>query len=634
MKKLVLFTLLVLLTGVSKAQYTATNLITNLSNPIAFTFTPDGRIVLTLKAGVIKIYNNNGTEIGTFYDLTDSTRNNSESGLLGIDVDPGFASNHYIYAYYVHRYPNNSSGTANQQLRVVRFTENNNVGTNPTILFAKVVGTIPGNHVGGNIHFRPSEPDKLYISIGELATQSNAQLLTNPFGKFLRINTDGSIPADNPFYDDGDPAVGNDDRIWSYGHRNPFDFTFSPVNDSLYSTENGNITWDELNIVTHGKNYGWSTCEGYYQQGSTTIPCGNANFTDPIEDWPAPLPAVTGIVHYTSCFMPALTNHLIVGDNDNGYLYDIELGNAPAYNVVNSRTQLLDLDGLTTIRQGTDGYIYALNGGYAPAGKLYKIGPTNPPAPPTAVIITGIVPESEHCVGDTITVIAQESNDIQWYEFTLIGDNAMYGAQSDYSTNILAPTEPGTYDLRLIVGDGCQTDTAFIANYVSYFAPPTYTLNTHDAFSGTLGSAWLSDYANVTYVQWFDAQWNPIGTNDTIENLDPGTYYVRISSGLNMPACMVTDTFNILLDALNEHAVAPVKTYPNPANNRLFIDLKNVNEATLTAQVYNATGALVQTQAVNGKAVAELAIANLPNGIYYLLVNGEKGRYSATWIKQ
>lgn len=635
MKKRVLFTLLVCLSGLLKAQYTTTNLITNLSNPVAFTFTPDGRILVTLKAGTIKIFNANGTAIGDFYNLTDSTYNNFERGLLGIEVDPDFATNHYVYAYYNHRYPNNSGGTASQQMRVVRFTEVNNVGTNPTVILALSPGTIAGNHVGGNLRFRPSEPNKLYVSIGEIAVPANAQLLTNPYGKFLRINKDGSIPTDNPFYDDGNPAVGNDDRIWSYGMRNSFDFCFSPVNDSLYSTENGANTWDELNIITRGKNYGWSPCEGFYQQGSTTNLCNNANYTAPIEDWPSPLPAVTGVVHYNGCIMPELTNHLIVGDNDNGRIYNIELGNAPAYTTVVSTTQILDLDGLTTLKQGADGYIYALNGGYAPAGKLYRIGPTNPPTPPVAQIIIGIVP-NEGCANSPFTLLSSSGAGILSYDFTLTNGNNTYSVASSNPNADVTPLVAGVYDLQLIVNNGCQSDTDFVQGYLTVFDEPQFTLNVEDAVDGgALGSAWLSNATNVNAIQWYDDLLTPLSTNDTIFNLSPGTYYVDVTNGAQTAACSVRDTVVVdLLNSIGEKVVQPVKTYPNPATGRLFIDLKNVQQQTLSAQVYNAMGALVLSQGINGKTIAELNIEALPAGIYYLLVVGQTQRYAAKWVKQ
>src|SRR5690606_11212946 len=157
-------------------------------------------------------------------------------GVLGVALDPDFANNNFVYVYYNHDNPD--------KVRVMRFTMSGGAGINPLIILDLDDAFAANNHVGGNIHFRPSEPDKIYIALGERAVTANAQLLSNPWGKILRINSDGSIPTDNPFYDDGDPTNGNDDRIWSFGHRNPFDFTFAS-NDSLYSSENGQNEQDE-----------------------------------------------------------------------------------------------------------------------------------------------------------------------------------------------------------------------------------------------------------------------------------------------------------------------------------------------------------------------------------------------------
>lgn len=394
------------ITGLLGAQsYTTTTLISSMQNPVAFDFLPDGRIYATWKGdfsipsspgtAVIKAYNSAGTLIGTFYDLSDSVNSDFERGLLGITIDPDFTNNHYVYVYYNHIL-NNS-----ERIRIVRLTENNNVGSSPVVIFDLDITSynIPGNHVGGNLHFRPTDPTHIYFTIGDLAhNQSSsgnyAQQLTLPFGKTLRIGKDPvpagynvhsvggfgcNVPTDNPFYDDGLPATGNCDIIWSYGHRNPFDFCYSAVSDSMYSSENGLNTWDETNMIHRGANYGWNTCEGNYMNGSTTTPCNLAGSILPIEDWGAPLPAVTGILYYSGQVMPEFDNHLLVADNDYGRIYDITLGNAPAYDQFVSRVQWMDVvsesGGLTTIREGTDGCVWAMKGGYTSNGKIYRICP-------------------------------------------------------------------------------------------------------------------------------------------------------------------------------------------------------------------------------------------------------------------
>lgn len=374
MKKVILIILLAAFAQSISAQNTVTTPVTGLSYPIAFDFMPGGKYIITLKGGVIALHNSSGSFSNNFYDLTDSTYSDFERGLLGIEVDPDFASNHFVYTYYVHRCCISSGQTGPQSLRVVRFTEAGGVGTSPRILLdVPVSNSIPGNHVAGNLRVRPSD-GKLYVAIGDIGTPAYAQMLTNPFGKILRINTDGTIPTDNPFYDDGNPASGNDDRIWSYGHRNQFDLSFGS-NDSLYSSENGQSDWDEVNLITKGKNYGWPDCEANEVFG-TGNPCVSAypSHTAPIYTAGAPLPSFTGIMLYTDTAAgSALNNHLLVADYMQGSITSLALD--PTLSTVTGSSLFYDLETLTTLMQGPDGCIYAMKGGYVTDGNISRICP-------------------------------------------------------------------------------------------------------------------------------------------------------------------------------------------------------------------------------------------------------------------
>lgn len=388
-KNCFIFTAIIYGFCIASQTYNSTTLITGLQYPVAFDVAPDGRFFITEKGdgsntpsqkSRIRVYTNNGILLKTFYDLSDSTNSVSESGVLGIALDPSFSINNYVYVYYTHLY------NGDKRIRIVRFTEVSNTGTNLTLIFdLNVADNIPGNHVGGNLHFRPSQPDKIYFTIGELGIYPTdpvlnyANKITNPYGKVLRINKNGTIPPDNPFYDNGNPLTTNCDWIWSFGHRNPFDFCFSPVNDSLYCSENGMFSWDEVNLISKGSFYGWADCEGNYINNSTTVLCNVPNSTAPITTWENPLPAITGIMFYSGTTWNALNNHLLVADYNNGIIYDCTLGNPPAYNIITNRVQLGDMTisgGLTTLKQSNDGCIYAMNGGYTTNGSLYKICPT------------------------------------------------------------------------------------------------------------------------------------------------------------------------------------------------------------------------------------------------------------------
>lgn len=364
MKKLILISLFLLLPGdLLSEAYLYETVIDSLSQPIEFSFIQNNNIIITQKGGRAVVYNMNGQFVSNFWNFTDSTISGGERGLLGMCLDPNYAVNHYVYFYYTHLNP--------AGIRVVRLTENNNVGTNPQNIFTYVhSGTFNGIHVGGII--RITSANKLYILIGNNGL-TTAQSLTSPLGKVLRINSNGTIPTDNPFYDDGNPATGNDDRIWALGIRNGFGLCISPFNDSLFETENGDSWKDELNFIRKGKNYGYPACQGncepynpLYQQPATVFDCCPPMF---------PSSTVTGAIVYNGSQFPELVGKVIVSGSaglPNGGLYACTL-NPPLYDSVISKQVIVNSYGIIGLQQGSDGYIYASQIGTASNGFIYRI---------------------------------------------------------------------------------------------------------------------------------------------------------------------------------------------------------------------------------------------------------------------
>jgi glucose/arabinose dehydrogenase len=124
------------------------------------------------------------------------------------------------------------------------------------------------NHNGGAIHF--GLDGKLYIGVGENANGANAQTLSNLLGKMLRINPDGSIPSDNPFFT---TASGDNRAIWALGLRNPFTFAIEPTTGRIFINDVGENSQEEINDGIAGSNYGWPATEG---------PTSNPNFRSPL----------------------------------------------------------------------------------------------------------------------------------------------------------------------------------------------------------------------------------------------------------------------------------------------------------------------------------------------------------------
>src|SRR6185503_11916509 len=247
--------------------------ISGLTNPTAMEIAPDGRIFVCEQGGSLRVIKN-GAVLPTPF-LTLSVDSNGERGLLGITFDPNFVNNSFLYVYY-------TVPVTPRHNRVSRFTANGDVVApgSETILLELNDLTSATNHNGGAIHFGPD--GKLYIAVGENATASNAQTLSNMLGKVLRINSNGTIPTDNPFFN---TASGNNRSIWAFGLRNPFTFAFQPGTGRMFINDVGQDTWEEINDGIAGSNYGWPTTEGV---------TSNPSFRSPLFAYQHGLSATTG----------------------------------------------------------------------------------------------------------------------------------------------------------------------------------------------------------------------------------------------------------------------------------------------------------------------------------------------------
>lgn len=193
--------------------------------------------------------------------VIDGVEPRGEGGLLGIAVHEG-----WLYAY----------STAADENRVQRFTLSDaggsiELGHPETILSGVAAAT---NHNGGRIAFGPD--GMLYVTVGDAGDRESAQDLGSLSGKILRITLDGDIPEDNPF--DGSP-------VYSLGHRNPQGLAWDE-NGTLYASEFGQDTWDELNVIEPGGNYGWPTVEGIAERD---------DYIDPVQQWAPDTASPSGI---------------------------------------------------------------------------------------------------------------------------------------------------------------------------------------------------------------------------------------------------------------------------------------------------------------------------------------------------
>jgi glucose/arabinose dehydrogenase len=229
--------------------FTESLVASGLANPTAMAFAPDGRLFVCEQGGRLRVIKDGVLLPTPFVTITvDPT---GERGLLGVAFDPDFLTNQYVYVYYTATSP----ATHN---RISRFTANGDVAvTGSQVVLLDLDNTNDTNHNGGAIHF--GQDGKLYAAVGDDGVGSNAQTLANLKGKMLRINADGTIPPDNPFYN---TAIGRNRAIWALGLRNPFTFSVQPGTGAIFINDVGQETWEEINDGVAGANYGWPMTEG------------------------------------------------------------------------------------------------------------------------------------------------------------------------------------------------------------------------------------------------------------------------------------------------------------------------------------------------------------------------------------
>jgi len=217
----------------------ATPVATGLDYPAAFTFAPDGRIFYGERfTGEIRIYNPSNGSDTLFFSIT-QLQTLGEQGLLGVALHPSYPTKPAVYAYATREV----NGSPRNQ--IIRIIDSGGVGTSPRAIWTENV-VASSIHNGGHIQFGADR--RLYAVVGEAANPANSQNLSVTAGKVLRMTDRGMAPPDNPF-------AGS--VVWAYGLRNSFGFTFDPVTDLLWETENGPACNDELNIELAGENHAW-----------------------------------------------------------------------------------------------------------------------------------------------------------------------------------------------------------------------------------------------------------------------------------------------------------------------------------------------------------------------------------------
>lgn len=348
-------------TAASSVAYTVTPVVQNLNVPWSIVFTSKDRWLVSERSGSVRVIENNTLAAQPLITFNASSK--SEEGLMGMALDPDYATNKLVYACYAYA----SGGKLVD--RVVKFEDKGTGAGSPTTVIDDIPAAV--NHAGCRLSFGPADK-KLYITTGDATNKANAQSQSSLAGKILRINSDGSIPSDNPF-------AGS--AIWTLGHRNSQGLAWQPKTNQLYATEHGPTAGgdaligggDELNRIVKGANYGWPVVS----HDKT-----DARFVTPlITATPAIAPA--GATFYTGTLLPQFKNNLLFAGLKGEGIYRV-IFDAKDNQKIGTYQKISDISvgRVRDIQQGPDGALYIMTSntdgrGTARAGDdvVYRIAP-------------------------------------------------------------------------------------------------------------------------------------------------------------------------------------------------------------------------------------------------------------------
>ena len=446
-----------------------------IANPTVMAFAPDGRIFVGQQGGNLRVIKNNQLLTTPFVTL--SVNASGERGLIGVALDPDFASNQFIYVYY-------TLNTSPARNRISRFTANGDVALAGSEVIILELDALSGatNHNGGALAF--GTDGRLYVAVGDNANTTTPQNLDTYHGKMLRINKDGSAPADNPF-NTGSPSAQRQ-RVWSYGLRNPYTFAVQPVTGRIFVNEVGQNAWEEINDASAGgRNFGWPSTEG---------PTTNPSFTSPVYAYahtgaqPTGC-AITGGTFFNPEFTTYPTSYIgkyFFQDYCSGWIYYIDP-------TVSNPTPVLFASGVggnsLSLTTGPDGNLYYLSRSNQ---ALYRIVSTNATQP---VITTH--PQSQTVAeGSSVTLSVTATGTtplaFQWQRNNV---NITGATEASYTISPVQLTDGASYRVRVTNQAGAAISNAAtltvnpnakpIATITAPVGSLLYSAGTNLNFSGT-----------------------------------------------------------------------------------------------------------------------------------------------------
>lgn len=346
-------------------NFSVTEVVGGLEHPWGMAFLPDGDILVTERGGRLRKISK-GKLLDQEISGLPEIQQKSQGGLLGIALHPDFINNQLVYLSYTGK----QEGRYSTEVLRGRLQGMALVGVET--IFRALPKTKGGRHFGSRLLFASDKT--LYISLGDrgfkpsLCQKHPSQQLDNHLGSLIRINDDGSTPADNPFV--GRPDI--KPEIYTYGNRNMQGMALHPETGKIWTHEHGPQGGDEINIMQPGVNYGWPVITYGVNYGTGTRICEGTRkrgMQQPIYNW-VPSIAPSGMAFYDGDQLPVWKGNLFVGSLKFGLLVRLELEG----NKIIAEERLLNNEygRIRDVVQGPDGYLYLLTD--SAIGSLLRLG--------------------------------------------------------------------------------------------------------------------------------------------------------------------------------------------------------------------------------------------------------------------
>lgn len=342
-------------------SYTVSTAAEGLEHPWGLAFLPDGRALVTERAGRLRLVSLDTGKVSTPLKGVPEVWAFGQGGLLDVAISPSFVTDNLVYLSYSEPGDNNTASTA-----VMRGELFGDEIKNPKVIFRQVPKVQSGVHFGSRLVFGPD--GKLFVALGERGQKALSQDLRTHYGKVVRISSDGTVPSDNPFVND--PGV--KPEIWSYGHRNQQGAAINPDTGLLWTCEHGAQGGDEINIPGRGKNYGWPVITWGIDYDGSKIGEGTAKdgMEQPLYYW-NPSIAPSGMTFYTGSKLEKWKGSLFIGSLKFGYLARLTLRGSE---IVSEERLLTEVkERIRAVVQGPDDLLYVLTD--SSNGRVLRISP-------------------------------------------------------------------------------------------------------------------------------------------------------------------------------------------------------------------------------------------------------------------